>query len=106
MGDGIGDFAFWLAIGLAGLGLTFGPIGTAVARWIESKSHHGPRELDEAVSSRLAEVDAMAHRLMELEERVDFTERMLVEARKPALVGADPPPVPDTPPEPAGAVRG
>lgn len=92
MGDGIGDFAFWLAIGLTGLGLTFGPIGKAFARWIESKSHPGRVELDEAVGERLAEVDGMAHRLMELEERVDFTERMLVEARKPALEEADTPP--------------
>lgn len=100
MGDGIGDFAFWLAIGLTGAGLTFGPIGKAFARWIESKSHPGRAELDEAVSDRLAEVDAMARRLGELEERVDFAERVLVEARKPALEEAD------TPPDPAGAVRG
>jgi len=100
MGDGIGDFAFWLAIGLTGLGLTVGPIGTAVARWIESKSHPGRAELDEAATARLAEVDAMGQRLMELEERVDFAERMLVEVRQPLLKDAD------TPPEAADAVRG
>lgn len=100
MGDGIGDFAFWLALGLTGLGLTFGPIGTALGRWIESWSHPRRAELDETVAARLAELEALGQRLMELEERVDFAERMLVEARKPALPEAD------TPPEAAGAVRG
>jgi len=101
MGDGIGDMAFWLAMGFIGLGLTFGPIGRAVARWIESKSHPGREGLQEAVEARLAEVEeGLGRRLLELEERVDFAERVLIEARKPALQEGD------TPPEPADAVRG
>jgi hypothetical protein len=100
MGDGIGDFAFWLAIGLTGLGLTLGPIGTALARWIESKDHPRRAAPDEALAARQAEVDAMGQRLLELEERVDFTERMLVEVRQPLLKDAG------TPPEAADAVRG
>lgn len=100
MGDGIGDFAFWLAIGLTGLGLTIGPIGKALGRWIESRGHRRQAELDESVLARLAEVDGLGQRLLELEERVDFAERVLVEARKPALEDAD------TPPEAADAVRG
>jgi hypothetical protein len=100
MGDGIGDFAFWLAIGLASLGLTLGPIGKALGRWIESWGQPRQAELDEPALARLAEVDGLGQRLLELEERMDFAERVLVEARKPALEDAD------TPPEAADAVRG
>lgn len=88
MGDGIGDFVFWLAIGFAALGLTFGPVGRGLGRWIESRSSAGRAEPDEADGARQADVNALTARLAELEERLDFTERMLAQQRDPSRLGA------------------
>jgi hypothetical protein len=95
MGNGIGDFAFWFAVGLVGLGFTFGPIGHAIGRWIEARAHRGIRPPSEA-DGRLAELEQMTRRFAELEERLDFTERLLVRGR-PDDGGVD------TPPEPVNA---
>lgn len=82
MGDGIGDFAFWLAIGGASLGLFMGPIGRAVGRWIE---RWGPHREAGGEAVRI-----LAGRVAELEERLDFTERMLARQDEPARIqGAD-----------------
>lgn len=101
MGDGIGDFAFWLAIGGMGIGLLFSPIGTAIGRWIESHAGRGGlRELRstvEGIDGRLAALDVVETRLLELEERLDFAERMLTRALP------QPPQESDTPPEPVSA---
>jgi tetrahydromethanopterin S-methyltransferase subunit G len=40
------------------------------------------RELEQ-VQQRLAEVDALHGRVAELEERLDFTERLLAQSREP-----------------------
>jgi hypothetical protein len=98
MGDGIGDFAFGLSIGAIGLGLLLGPVGRALGNWIESKIGPGRRRLPEEVEARLAEVDAMEQRILEMEERLEFAERCLAQLRLPAPVDAD------TPPEPVDAV--
>lgn len=98
MGDGIGDFAFGLSIGAIGLGLLLGPVGRAIANWIESKIGPGRRNLSPEVEARLAEVDAMEHRVLEMEERLEFTERCLAQMRLPAPADVD------TPPEPVDAV--
>ena len=98
MGDGIGDFAFGLSIGAIGLGLLLGPVGRALGNWIESKIGAGRRSLSPEVEARLAEVDAMEHRVLEMEERLEFTERCLAQLRLPAPADVD------TPPEPADAV--
>lgn len=42
-----------------------------------------PLQLPEDVQARLAELDEMKHRLAELEERADFTERLLAQQREP-----------------------
>lgn len=42
-----------------------------------------PAQLPEDVQARLAELDEMKHRLAELEERADFTERLLAQQREP-----------------------
>jgi len=97
MGDGIGDFAFWLAVGLVGLGFTFGPIGQALGRWIEARAQRGALPSPE-VEGRLAELEQVTQRMAELEERVDFAERLLVRGR---LDGGGV----DTPPEPVDAER-
>jgi hypothetical protein len=87
MGDGIGVFGFWLAIGFAALGLSFGPVGRGLGRWIESRTAGGRGEPDENTAMRLAEIDALTHRLAELEERLDFTERLLAQHREPTRLG-------------------
>jgi hypothetical protein len=90
MGDGIGDLAFWLAVGLVGLGFTFGPIGQAVGRWIESRTRREGLPSSE-LEGRLAELDQMTTRLAEVEERLDFAERLLARGRSEAG-GVDTPP--------------
>ncbi len=87
MGDGIGDFAFWLAVGFAALGIFFGPVGKALGRWIESAAHRQDGGSPE-VEQRLQEFERMGQRIGELEERLDFTERMLAQQREPSRLGA------------------
>jgi hypothetical protein len=99
MGDGIGDFAFGLSIGAIGLGLLIGPVGRAIASWIESKIGPGRRDPSPELQVRLSDPEAMAHRVQELEERLDFTERVLASGKSPTGEGAD------TPPEPAATPR-
>ena len=97
MGDGIGEFAFWLAVGLMGLGVTFGPIGAAVGRWIDSRARRNAPVAPE-LEGRVSDLEQAAQRVLELEERLDFAERLLVKGRQEAG-GVD------TPPEPVDAGR-
>jgi len=106
MGDGIGDFAFWLAVGLLFVGVTFGPIGSALARSVETVvgrlfggAEARRNEELEQLSDRVAELQGVEHRLLELEERLDFTERLLTSGREGAGREAD------TPPEPVESAR-
>jgi hypothetical protein len=95
----LGEFAMWLALGFGFLGFWFGPIAKAVGRWIESKtgagiSKHQVHELE----SRVAELEQLlmrtpaqgvpAERVAELEERLDFAERILArEKQAPQVPG-------------------
>lgn len=54
-----------------------GPVGKAIARRLEG----GSGESDESTGALLGEMDDLRHRLAELEERVDFSERLM--ARQP-----------------------
>lgn len=99
MGDGIGDFAFGLSIGAIGLGLLIGPVGRAIASWIESKIGPGRRDPSPELEARLSDLESVAHRVQELEERLDFAERVLASGRPSPAHEAD------TPPEPAGSPR-
>jgi hypothetical protein len=69
----------FLAIGAAALGICFGPIGAALARRLAGR--HQPDETlaeIEQLSERMtAEVDDLRGRLAEVEERLDFAERLL-----------------------------
>lgn len=59
-----------------------GPIATALGRRLEG--NHATHAVDEELSAlrdRLGEVETLRERVMELEERVDFAERMI--ARTP-----------------------
>lgn len=90
MGDGVGDFAFWIAIGVGQVAFwsAMTPMIKAFAKRIEGKSDaDDPRVA--VLESRLAaiedraftsgEVDNSFIRLAELEERVDFAERLLTQ---------------------------
>jgi hypothetical protein len=91
MGNGAGDLAFWLAVGGAALALLFGPIGQAVGRLIESvgaRREPATAELDQP----LEEVAMLSHRVGELEERLDFADRLLSQHPPRQLTEADTPP--------------
>lgn len=70
--------------------VALGPIGRALARRIEGRE---PGGTDLAgLESRLAELEQQARRTAELEERLDFAERMLAQGRDAARLpgrGAD-----------------
>lgn len=62
------------------------PLMRAIGRRIEGKAHGADPALAaevEQMRSRLQEVEALQHRVMELEERVDFAERLLAQRREP-----------------------
>ena len=74
-----GEIAMFLALGAAAVGLFFGPIGSALAqrlcgRRVTPDPHAEIDELGERVTS---ELDHLRHRLAEIEERLDFAERLL-----------------------------
>ncbi len=79
----LGEFAMYLAVGFTSLGLLFGPIGTAVARRIGGHAGKPDRAELAEVEARLAALESGQHRLAELEERVDFAERLLAQGREP-----------------------
>lgn len=62
-----------------------GPLFRAIARRIEGRSRLDPaiHEELEQLRARAAEVDGLNQRVAELEERVDFTERMLAQRSAP-----------------------
>jgi hypothetical protein len=75
-----GEFASWLAVGAGLLGTTLGPIGRAWGRRIEARISGGSPHSEELMQ-RIADLEACAQRVAELEERVDFAERMLGQQR-------------------------
>jgi len=71
-----GAFAFFVASGAIGVALLAGPIGQAIARRIAG-NHRLPDSgitTGEMAAERVAQLEA---RVVELEERLDFAERML-----------------------------
>ncbi len=70
-------FAFFLAIGAIGASLLLGPMGKAISRRIGGRE---PSVADPEAAERIAELE---HRLVDLEERLDFAERMLSQERPP-----------------------
>jgi hypothetical protein len=89
----LGEFAMYGAVGLMAIGIFFGPIAKAVGRWIESKSSGAGRERVQELEHRVAELENIlqrtpaqgvpAERLAELEERLDFAERLLAQRGEP-----------------------
>jgi hypothetical protein len=82
-----GEFAMWIAAGGLFVGVTtlLAPIARAVAHRIEGRT--APTDLEarlQALEQRgmdTGEVDLTRQRLAELEERLDFAERLLGQAR-------------------------
>ena len=74
-----GEIAMFLAIGAAAVGLLFGPIGAALARRLAGRGEPGEAHAEiEQMGERItAEVGELQTRLAELEERLDFAERVL-----------------------------
>ena len=66
------------------------PIMRAFGRRLEGKGGGDPalRSDVEQLHTRLGEVDALQARVAELEERVDFTERLLAQAQQQVRLGA------------------
>ena len=76
------DFAIpaLIALGVIGAVIFKGPVGKALGRRLENG---GPVEPSQEY---MAEMDEMRARVMELEERLDFTERMMSKAREPERI--------------------
>jgi hypothetical protein len=70
---------------LAATTIILWPIMRAFGRRLEGKGSGDPalRAEVEQLHARLGEVDSLQARLAELEERVDFTERLLAQNREP-----------------------
>lgn len=68
-----------LTLAVAGTVILRGPLGRALARRIEGSVPlaDGTSERIEQLEHRLAELEGQQLRIGELEERLDFTERML-----------------------------
>lgn len=66
--------------GLTALGVLRGPVGRALARKIDRQGGGSAEELDE-LHARLEQLEAGQSRIAELEERVDFAERLLTQSR-------------------------
>lgn len=89
----LGEFAMWMAGGMVALGVFFGPISKSVGRWIESKAGGAGAKNVQELEHRIAELESMlqrtppggvpAERMAELEERLDFAERLLSQRGEP-----------------------
>lgn len=75
----LGQFAMFFSFGLLGLGFFFGPLGKALARRVEPRSKDG--EATRELETRVADLEANGERMAELEERLDFAERLLAQQR-------------------------
>ncbi len=80
-------------LGLVATTIILWPVMRALARRLEGKGAADPvlRAEVEHLHQRLGEVDALQHRVAELEERIDFTERMLARAQTPAALPGEAP---------------
>jgi hypothetical protein len=80
-------------LGLVAATIILWPVMRALARRLEGKGSADAalRAEVEHLQQRLSEVDVLHHRVAELEERIDFTERMLARDKAPAALPADRP---------------
>ena len=76
-----GELAMFLAIGAAAVGLFFGPIGLALARRLSGRSYTDTRaEIEQMGEQVTGEMDDLRRRLADVEERLDFAERILADS--------------------------
>jgi Tfp pilus assembly protein PilO len=82
-----------VALGLLAATIILWPVMRALGRRLEGKGSADPalRAELEQLQHRLGEVDHLQQRVAELEERIDFTERMLARAQTPAALPGDTP---------------
>jgi hypothetical protein len=79
----MGEFAMFLAVGFTSLGLLFGPIGTAIGRRLSGRGGTPPARAElEELHARLEALESGQHRIAEVEERLDFAERLLATQRE------------------------
>ena len=66
------------------------PIMRAFGRRLESRGSpdHGLKADVDHLHARLGDLESLHTRVLELEERVDFTERLLAQAQQPARLGS------------------
>jgi hypothetical protein len=84
-----GQFGMFLAVAAGAIAIFFGPIGRAVGRLIDGSAararHDGAGEqLVHELRARLEQLEAERGRMAELEERLDFAERVLAHSDQPA----------------------
>ena len=74
----------FLAIGAAAVGLLFGPVGSALGRRLGGRPEPGDAHAEiEDMSARVTdEVNDLRNRLAEVEERLEFAERLLAHGRE------------------------
>ena len=78
-------------LGLLATTIILWPVMRAFARRLEGKGGADPAlhaEIEQ-LQHRLGEVDSLQQRVAELEERIDFTERMLARGQAPAALPGD-----------------
>ena len=77
--SGAGELAMFLAIGASAVALLFGPIGSALGRRLAGRHEPGDAsiQIEEMRAQVATEVDDLRNRLVEVEERLDFAERLL-----------------------------
>lgn len=65
------------------------PLMRAIGRRIEGRATADPalRAEVEQLRARLGDIESLQHRVMELEERLDFAERLLAQRREPERLG-------------------
>jgi hypothetical protein len=75
-------------MGLVATTIILWPVMRALARRLDGKGGADPalRAEVEQLHHRLGEVDALHQRVAELEERIDFTERMLARTQAPGAL--------------------
>lgn len=85
----LGEFAMWIAVGggMVAFWLTVSPVFKAIAGRIERKGQPGLSDLEQRIQAledkRVTAENLVPaeHRLSELEERMDFAERLLAPHR-------------------------
>ena len=77
---------------MALISLVSGPIGKAIGRWIESYGGGGGADQNRLreLEGRVAGLEQASQRIEELEERLDFAERLLTQRKGPERLPAGP----------------